>query len=83
VKSGGVQLPENVAATPAPSVPEPASEPQKPTPTPPAPTNDTGLRTRSIPCSACGTTFSVNLPQGIEQAVVACPACNMDHVVEA
>lgn len=83
VKSGGVQLPENVAATPAPSVPEPAPEPQEPTPPSPAPTNDIGVRTRSIPCSACGTTFSVNLPQGIAQAVVACPACNMDHVVEA
>ena len=81
VKSGGVQLPDNVAATPPPSASAP--QPQESTPDLPAPTPETVGGTRSIPCSACGTTFSVNLPQGISQAVVACPACKMDHVVEA
>lgn len=76
VKSGGVQLPENVAAPPPP-------QPQEATPTLPTPTPETEDRTRSIPCSSCGATFSVNLPEGMAQAVVACPACNMDHVVEA
>ncbi len=72
VKSGGVQLPQGMEA-PAPA-PTPALVPE----TKPAPTHAT-----SLTCQACNAAFSVTLPDGVKQAVVACPACNVDNIVNA
>ncbi len=33
-------------------------------------------------CSSCGQKFSVNMPQGVNSAVVACPSCGSDQLFE-
>ena len=71
VKSGGVQLPQGVAATQLPT----AEQPSNATPTEPA------GKPISLTCEACNATFSVNLPAGVTQAVVACPTCSADNIV--
>lgn len=71
VKSGGVQLPQGMAATPLPT----AEQPSAPAPVKPA------AKATSLICEACNATFSVNLHAGVTQAVVACPTCNADNIV--
>ena len=75
VKSGGIQLPSSVVSKPAATEAEPTS-----TPASPEPAVDTSTRRT---CQACGAEFSVTLPEGIAQAVVACPSCNTDNIVKA
>ena len=86
VKSGGVQLPQGMEA-PAPvqdkhdgggaeSNPVPTTAPT------PALVPETKPAT-SLTCQACNAAFSVTLPDGVKQAVVACPACNVDNIVNA
>ena len=33
-------------------------------------------------CTACGKTFSVDIPPSIRSAVVSCPACGSDQLFE-
>jgi len=72
VKSGGVQLPPSMQKN-APLVEESAPEPNVP---------EASASTSQM-CTACNAPFSVTLPDGIEQAVVACPSCNIDNVINA
>ncbi|MDG1556417.1 MAG: hypothetical protein P8Q98_01310, partial [Candidatus Poseidoniaceae archaeon] len=90
VKSGGVQLPEGTHAAPAaqqqPAVaptieqPVPVAAPAAPA-TPAAPAEQ--ATTKTLSCAACNTGYSVTLPAGVPQAVVACPSCNADNIVTA
>jgi len=70
VKSGGIALPtkNKPAPTPAPV----------PTPTPSEPVQHT-LRSD---CSSCSKPFSMNMPLGVNSAVVACPSCGTDQLFE-
>ena len=72
VKSGGVQLPPSMQQS---ASPVEEKEPELNLPEPSAST--------SHACTACSAPFSVTLPDGIEQAVVACPSCNTDNVITA
>ena len=84
VKSGGVQLPEGTHAAPAaqqqPAVAPPVEQPV-PVAAPAAPAEKATAKT--LTCASCGTGFSVTLPAGVPQAVVACPSCNADNIVTA
>ena len=66
---GGVALPSGVASvSPAPSsAPSPPSAPQP--------------VTVRHGCSACSAVFEVDVPAGLEEAVVACPSCDVDQTV--
>ena len=33
-------------------------------------------------CTSCGKEFTVNMPQGVNSAVVACPSCGSDQLFE-
>ena len=84
VKSGGVQLPEGTQTTPAaqqqPAVAPPVEQPV-PVAAPAAPAEQ--AITKTLSCAACNTGYSVTLPAGVPQAVVACPSCNADNIVTA
>jgi hypothetical protein len=81
VKSGGVQLPEGTNLKPmtqeqtavVPPVEQPVS----------VATPVEQATTKTLTCASCGTGFSVTLPAGVPQAVVACPSCNADNIVTA
>ena len=57
------------------SVALPAETPSTPPPTPPP---SSSVRHA---CDACGAVFEIDVPAGIAQAVVACPACNSDQSI--
>ena len=64
-------------------VPEPAEvspENESPValPAPPAPPAPSSVRHT---CGACGAVFEVDVPAGVAQAVVACPACSADQTI--
>tara|TARA_B100000768_G_scaffold69810_1_gene67080 strand:+ start:2286 stop:4805 length:2520 start_codon:yes stop_codon:yes gene_type:complete len=86
VKSGGVQLPQGMAV-PAPIQDEHDGGGAESTPAPttaPTPALVPEIKpATSLTCQACNAPFSVTLPDGIEQAVVACPACGTDNIVNA
>jgi len=33
-------------------------------------------------CTSCGKAFTINMPQGVNSAVVACPSCGSDQLFE-
>ena len=66
---GGVALPEGVASAPE-------ATPNAPSP-PPAPQPVTVRHA----CSTCSAVFEVDVPAGLDEAVVACPSCDMDQTV--
>ena len=81
VKSGGVQLPAGTNLEPiaqeqtsvVPTVQQPVS----------VSTPVEQATTKTLTCASCGAGFSVTLPSGVPQAVVACPSCNADNIVTA
>jgi hypothetical protein len=80
VKSGGVQLPTSAPV----AAPQSSTAPVVPEPSPqPVPAATASKEPRSLTCTACNAGFSVALPAGIEQAVVACPSCGIDNIVTA
>ena len=70
VRSGGVALP---GQTPV-EIQQPTQK--NTTPPPPQSHNLVG------DCTACGQKFSVNMPQGVNNAVVSCPSCSSDQLFE-
>ncbi|MDP6195074.1 MAG: hypothetical protein QF880_05090 [Candidatus Poseidonia sp.] len=64
------------------SVPEMPSPPvaPAPAPTPPPPPAPTSVRHT---CSSCQAQFELDIPAGIQHAVVACPACGVDQTISA
>jgi len=66
---GGVALPAGVASVPA----APSTSPSPP----PAPQPVTVRHG----CSACSAVFEVDVPAGLDEAIVACPSCDMDQTV--
>ena len=66
---GGVALPEGVA-----SAPKATSSAPSP---PPAPQPVTVRHA----CSACSAVFEVDVPAGLDEAIVECPSCDMDQTV--
>ena len=71
-----VALPVEVPNTTPESVP--AEPPEAPSTPPPAPPPSSSVRHT---CDACGAVFEIDIPAGIAQAVVACPACNTDQSI--
>ena len=70
VRSGGVALPgQNSVST--------QQTPQKNTTPPPAQNHNL-----IGDCTSCGQKFSVNMPQGVNSAVVSCPGCGSDQLFE-
>ena len=69
-----VALPVEAPKTTSESVP---AEPPAATSTPPPPPPPSSLVRHT--CDACGAAFEVDIPAGIAQAVVACPACSTDQ----
>ncbi len=63
-----------VPETPAPSAPSP------PAPTPPPAPAPKAVR---HPCSSCQAVFELDIPAGIQHALVACPACGVDQTIRA
>ena len=45
-------------------------------------TNQLSNHTLKSDCSSCGKAFTVNIPQGVKSAVVACPFCGSDQLFE-
>jgi hypothetical protein len=84
----GVDLPADINAEPAiattsssvaPETPtSPAAPPVAPTP-PPAPTPTSVRHT----CTNCQAEFELDIPAGIQHAVVGCPACGVDQTINA
>jgi hypothetical protein len=84
----GVDLPADINAEPAiattsssvaPETPTPpAAPPVAPTP-PPAPTPTSVRHT----CTNCHAEFELDIPAGIQHAVVGCPACGVDQTINA
>ena len=70
VGHGGVALPAGIGVANGPS----ASSPEPPAP--PAPT-----KVRHA-CASCGAVFEVDVPAGLSEALVACPACEVDQLVK-
>ena len=70
VRSGGVALP---GQTPV-EIQQPTQK--NTTPPPPQSHNLVG------DCTSCGQKFSVNMPQGVNSAVVSCPSCSSDQLFE-
>ena len=66
---------------PPPADSPPASPPPAPTQTspPPAPVPTTLRHT----CSNCQAVFEIDMPAGVQRAVVACPACGVDQNIGA
>jgi hypothetical protein len=81
VRSGGVQLPEGThsksVAQEQPAVAPPVEQPVSVA----VPAEQ--ATTKTLTCTACNTGFSVTLPAGVPQAIVACPSCNADNIVTA
>jgi hypothetical protein len=81
VKSGGVQLPAGTNLEPIAqeqtSVVPPVQQPVS------VSTPVEQATTKTLTCASCGAGFSVTLPSGVPQAVVACPSCNADNIVTA
>ena len=69
VAHGGVALPDGVGAPAQPSSPAPSPPP---TPTP---------ATVRHACTSCGAVFEVDVPAGLSEALVACPSCDSDQLV--
>ena len=94
--SGGVSMPSGAgetAAEPVESAPTPApvSLPESaPLAQEPASNQSTaGMEAPSLPtpksvrhtCTSCGAMFEIDMPAGLRQALVACPACVADQTV--
>ena len=58
--------------------PVPAESLETPSTPPPAPPPSSSVRHT---CDACGAVFEIDIPAGIAQAVVACPACSTDQSI--
>ncbi len=90
-RSSGISLPGTVGAAPAASQPKPAAkateerasvQPTAESPSPPAAEQpasadsaDEGVTTVKAACPACDQAFAVDMPNEIEEAMVACPNC--------
>ena len=45
-------------------------------------TGNCACASRNISCPECNHQFMIKIPQGVDQAVVECPACNTDFGIE-
>jgi len=68
-----VSLPEPVAAAQ-----ETPPEPTPPAQVPPAPPSSQSVRHT---CTSCNAVFEIDMPAGLRQALVACPACGSDQTI--
>ena len=68
VKSGGVSLPEGMAASKP--VPELIQSTTTPEPV-----------SKQVTCQGCSTAFTIRIPGGANAVVVACPSCSLDVTV--
>lgn len=68
-----ISLPETVAAAQ-----ETPPEPAPPAQTPPALPSSQSVRHT---CTSCGAVFEIDMPAGLRQALVACPACASDQTI--
>ena len=83
--SASVAMPPSVALpddephpVPEPAEVSPENESPVALPAPPAPPAPSSVRHT---CGACGAVFEVDVPAGVAQAVVACPACSADQTI--
>ena len=83
--SASVAMPPSVALpddephpVPEPAEVSPENESPVALPAPPAPPAPSSARHT---CGACGAVFEVDVPAGVAQAVVACPACSADQTI--
>ena len=68
VKSGGVSLPEGMAASKP--IPELIQSTTTPEPV-----------SKQVTCQGCSTAFTIRIPGGANAVVVACPSCSLDVTV--
>ena len=68
VKSGGVSLPEGMAAS-------------KPVPELIQSTTTLEPVSKQVTCQGCSTAFTIRIPGGANAVVVACPSCSLDVTV--
>ena len=71
VNSGGIELPQNIKTKISAPPQEIIQEPKK-----------VIDASRNISCPECNHQFMIKVPQGVDQAVVECPACNTDFGIE-
>ena len=78
----GVEQPSTTAPTPAPNRRAGVALPQSITsPEPPLPEPTTSLKVRQT-CSTCQTTFELDMPEHLTEALVGCPKCGTDQTVQ-
>ena len=68
VKSGGISLPEGMAASKP--IPELIQSTTTPEPV-----------SKQVTCQGCSTAFTIRIPGGANAVVVACPSCSLDVTV--
>jgi len=72
VKSGGVSLPEGMT-TPS----------TKPVFKQSQPTASSEAAPQQITCQGCSSVFAIQIPEGVNTIVVACPTCSLDATITA
>jgi hypothetical protein len=95
--SGAVALPSDVPASPAvpeetaavavpvslPETVEVAQNPSEPTPPLQAPPMLPSSQSVRHTCTSCNAVFEIDIPAGLQQAIVACPACASDQTIDS
>ena len=76
-ESAAVAMPVSIPQI-TPSVQETPPEPTPPAQVPPAPPSSQSVRHT---CTSCNAVFEIDMPAGLRQALVACPACASDQTI--